>query len=120
MLEKYTTDAWSEFGDAKRRYKLKTMPKFLWLHAKRFSKNDFFREKKPALIQFPLTNLPLNGQAYDLVANVVHVGSAKDGAYKVQVKHCEQWYQAQDLIITEVLPEQVAVSEAYLLLYRRV
>jgi U4/U6.U5 tri-snRNP-associated protein 2 len=35
------------------------LPKYLILHVKRFTKNNFFVEKNPTLVNFPLKNLDL-------------------------------------------------------------
>jgi U4/U6.U5 tri-snRNP-associated protein 2 len=54
---------------------------------------------------------------YDLIANVVHEGKAKsgEGVYKVQLSRSqEQWYQIQDLIVEETLPQMIFLSEAYI------
>jgi U4/U6.U5 tri-snRNP-associated protein 2 len=84
---------------------------------------------------------------YDLVANVVHEGKPGEGAFRAQVLHRADslWYapgsrlcarpcaprrltravpaalryEAQDLSVAEVLPQQVALSEALLLVYER-
>ena len=41
----------------RRLYKIKKLPKYLILHYKRFTKNEFFKEKNPTIINFPLNNL---------------------------------------------------------------
>lgn len=59
------------------------MPDYLFIHTKRFSKNQFFKEKNPTIVQFPLKGFELKNRKYDLIANLVHCGSANDGYYKV-------------------------------------
>jgi U4/U6.U5 tri-snRNP-associated protein 2 len=71
---------------------------------------------------------------YDLVANVVHdspadvgrEGTARDalqeGSYKCHVQHRaghQQWYEIQDLHVQEIMPQQIGVSESYLLILER-
>ena len=58
---------------------------------------------------------------YDLIANVVHDGKPEEGIYKVfvQRKSDELWYEMQDLHVGEVLPQVVALSEAYLQIYEQ-
>jgi len=72
---------------------------------------------------------------YDLVANVVHDGDPKKGTYRVHVLQkvrililhnfivsfalaCLQgtgkWYEMQDLHVTEVLPQMITLTEAYI------
>ena len=43
----------------KRKYIIKKLPKYLFLHIKRFSKNNFFKEKNPMIVNFPLRDLDL-------------------------------------------------------------
>jgi U4/U6.U5 tri-snRNP-associated protein 2 len=54
---------------------------------------------------------------YDLVANISHEGlpGANNGTYKVHVvnKGNEQWYQIQDLIVEEIMPQMIFLSESY-------
>lgn len=72
---------------------------------------------------------------YDLVANIVHdspadvgrEGTAHDplqeGSYKCHVQHRagqkQQWYEIQDLHVQEIMPQQIGVSESYLLILER-
>lgn len=63
---------------------------------KRFVKNNFFMEKNPTIVTFPLTDLLLSDETvkYNLVANICHEGTAKVGFYKIHVKNeaNNQWY----------------------------
>lgn len=55
---------------------------------------------------------------YDLLANICHEGKpeAGEGTYKVHVRQrgTEQWYQIQDLIVEEILPQMIFLSESYI------
>lgn len=113
----------------RRKMKITRLPKFLVLHVKRFVKNQFFTEKNPTIVNFPVKGLNLGEcvpvpegkpAVYDLVANVVHEGKAGEGTYRVQVQRKSEgvWYEVQDLQVTEVLPQVVALSEAYLQVYQ--
>ena len=42
-----------------RRFRITKLPQFLVLHMKRFTKNQFFREKNPTIVNFPVKNLEL-------------------------------------------------------------
>jgi U4/U6.U5 tri-snRNP-associated protein 2 len=61
------------------------------------------------------------GTKYDLVASVSHEGKAMEGSYKAHVHRRveDTWYEVQDLSVVEVLPQMVALSEAYLQVYER-
>ena len=43
----------------RRRYRLTRLPAYLVLHMKRFTKNNFFWEKNPTIVNFPVRNLEL-------------------------------------------------------------
>ncbi|CAI5463932.1 unnamed protein product [Closterium sp. Yama58-4] len=120
---------------ARMRYRITRLPRYLILHMKRFKKNNFFIEKNPTLVNFPVKNLelkdylPLEGvegggklrSKYDLIANIVHDGKPGEGSYRafVQRKAEEAWYEMQDLHVTETLPQMVALSEAYIQIYEQ-
>ncbi|KAK1443627.1 ubiquitin carboxyl-terminal hydrolase like protein [Babesia gibsoni] len=116
------------------RYRLWKLPEYLVINIKRFTRNNFFLEKNPTIISFPMKNLDLadylderaakddNGSTrYDLVCNVCHQGSPTAGSYKIYTHHLPSgdWYELDDLLVTSVLPQFVAQSESYIQVYRR-
>ena len=78
-----------------------------------------------------LPNLLLD--KYDLVANITHdlpaeVGREgtqrnplEEGSYRCHVSHkaTGQWYEMQDLNVTETMPQLIGVSESLLLIFER-
>lgn len=56
---------------------------------------------------------------YDLIGNVVHDGKPGAGTYRLHVhrKSEDAWYEVQDLRVTEILPQMVALSETYMQVY---
>eukprot|EP00466_Bigelowiella_natans_P020560 jgi/Bigna1/38181/e_gw1.24.16.1 len=120
----------------KRRFQLSKLPRYLIIHYKRFTSNNWFKEKNPTLVNFPLYNLDMSpyvafperpseddmkSKRYDLIANICHVGTAKDGTYKAHVMHrgMKQWFEFEDLHIntSETMAQQVALSECYIQIY---
>lgn len=118
----------------RRKFRITRMPKYLMLHMKRFTKNNFFVEKNPTIVNFPIKNLDLGAvippdekkkgnktakAKFDLVANVCHDGKAGQGTYRVHVhrKVEDAWYEVQDLRVVEVLPQIVSLSETYMQIY---
>ncbi|OMO97382.1 Peptidase C19, ubiquitin carboxyl-terminal hydrolase 2 [Corchorus olitorius] len=119
------------------RYRVTKLPQYLILHMRRFTKNNFFREKNPTLVNFPVKNLELKDyiplpaaptkeneklrSKYDLISNIVHDGKPDEGFYRVfvQRKSEELWYEMQDLHVSETLPQMVALSEAYMQIYEQ-
>ncbi|XP_022716194.1 U4/U6.U5 tri-snRNP-associated protein 2-like [Durio zibethinus] len=121
---------------ARMRYRVTRLPQYLILHMRRFTKNNFFREKNLTLVNFPVKNLELKDyiplpapnkenerlrSKYDLIANIVHDGKPDEGFYRVfvQRKSEELWYEMQDLHVSETLPQMVALSEAYMQIYEQ-
>ncbi|KAL9146764.1 hypothetical protein ABFS82_13G132000 [Erythranthe guttata] len=120
---------------ARMRYRVTRLPKYLILHMRRFTKNNFFVEKNPTLVNFPVKNLELKDyiplpapvenrrlrSKYDLIANIVHDGKPGEGSYRVfvQRKSEELWYELQDLHVSETLPQMVALSETYMQIYEQ-
>jgi U4/U6.U5 tri-snRNP-associated protein 2 len=86
---------------------------------KRFSKNNFFKEKNPTIVSFPITNLEFNQARYDLISNVRHEGDSDKGQYTVHVNHkaLDKWYLLNDLDVKQVMPEEVSISESYMQVY---
>lgn len=58
---------------------------------------------------------------YNLVANIVHDGDPKKGTYRVHILHKAngQWYEMQDLHVTEILPQMITLTESYIQIYER-
>ncbi len=112
------------------------MPPYIILYIKRFTKNTFYVEKNPTIVNFPIKSIEFgdllapelrdkypNGYAsYDLMANIVHDGLPDKGAYKVHILHegSGKWFEMQDLHIDKILPEILPLSEAYVQIYKRV
>mmetsp|Transcript_23610 Transcript_23610/g.42677 ORF Transcript_23610/g.42677 Transcript_23610/m.42677 type:complete len:505 (-) Transcript_23610:43-1557(-) len=116
-----------------RRYSLRRLPPYIVCVVKRFRNNNFFVEKNPTIVTFPLKGLdmrdyihpdcqPANPETkYDLVANVCHDGKPERGTYKLQTYHqpTSQWFELHDLRVTAVLPQMVALTESYIQIYQR-
>ena len=120
-----------------RTYRLTNLPTYLIVHYKRFTTNQFFREKNPTIVTFPtktalrlsdVVPVPVDGKtgvcevsSYDLIANICHDGTPDAGTYRAQVFHKSDgnWYDMRDLSVEEVLPQQVALTETYMQIWER-
>ncbi|XP_043940220.1 U4/U6.U5 tri-snRNP-associated protein 2 [Protopterus annectens] len=116
-----------------KRFQLTKLPPYLIFYIKRFTKNNFFVEKNPTIVNFPITNVDLreylseevqaahNQTTYDLIANVVHDGKPTEGCYRIHVLHhgTGKWYELQDLQVTDILPQMITLSEAYIQIWKR-
>lgn len=112
------------------KYRITKLPEHLIVTYSRFAKNNFFVEKNPTIVTFPVRGLnladhipvPANEPAtYDLIANIVHDGTPDKGSYRAFVYHAsdKNWYETQDLRVVEVLPQQVSLTETYVQIYQR-
>jgi len=139
LLEKFNGEKIHEViakgGESReiKRYSMRKLPPYQVFLIKRFRKNNFFVEKNPTVVNFPLKDLDLvhcvhpdcvqsNPETkYDLVCNIVHEGKPDSGSYKVQCLHAstQQWYEMQDLVVKPILPQMVAVTESYIQIYQR-
>ena len=56
---------------------------------------------------------------YDLLGNITHAGKPNEGSYKSHIycKPKDQWYEMEDLHVTETMPQLVSVSESYMQFY---
>uniref|UniRef100_A0A8D1RHH5 ubiquitinyl hydrolase 1 n=1 Tax=Sus scrofa TaxID=9823 RepID=A0A8D1RHH5_PIG len=70
-----------------KRFQLTKLPPYLIFCIKRFTKNNFFVEKNPTIVNFP-------------------IGTGK-------------WYELQDLQVTDILPQMITLSEAYIQIWKR-
>mmetsp|Transcript_9088 Transcript_9088/g.55379 ORF Transcript_9088/g.55379 Transcript_9088/m.55379 type:complete len:591 (-) Transcript_9088:552-2324(-) len=133
ILQKYDgTTVTDDPRTGRRTFRILTLPAYLTLHVKRFSTNNFFREKNRTIVNFSIkgldisTYLPLpKAQAlhakYNLVGNIFHQGPPEGGSYQCHVhrKSDNQWYQIEDLHVERTLPQVVSLSETYILVYER-
>jgi len=117
-----------------KRFEITRLPKFIILYIKRFTKNTFFVEKNPTIVNFPVKSIEFGdllseedkathkeGTTYDLMANIVHDGSPEKGSYKAHILHkgSGKWFELQDLHATEILPQMITLTEAYIQIYER-
>ncbi|KAF8908813.1 cysteine proteinase [Mucidula mucida] len=129
VLSKYDGKSTQEALGTLRRYQAESLPSYLILSYKRFTKNVFVEEKNPTIVNFPLRGLDMREYLsgthpqpilYDLVANVVHesvAGTTRDKentVWKVHLLAGERWYQIQDLIVEEVRKEMIFLGETVL------
>lgn len=137
LLEKFDGETSVELrGGLLRRFRLvHPLPRYLIFHYKRFRLNNFFVEKNPTLVTFPVKNLEVKdyvdgeipaksnyGTKYNLVSNVTHEGKPDGGQYICHVlnRATDEWYSVQDLHVQEMLAQQVALKETYLQIFERI
>lgn len=114
-----------------KKFQLTGLPPYLILYHKRFTKNTFYIEKNPTIVNFPVKNIDLSEYltdevkarhpepVYDLVANIVHDGEPESGTYRCHILHkgTAKWYELQDLHVKEIEPQMLTLTESYIQIY---
>ncbi|XP_014668010.1 PREDICTED: U4/U6.U5 tri-snRNP-associated protein 2-like [Priapulus caudatus] len=142
LLQKFNGSQEKEYKTSKesivKRFEITKLPPYLIICIKRFNKNLFYVEKNPTIVNFPVKNIDLADvlskdeevqrkhphTSYDLVANIVHdsLGGSdqgEKGTYRVHILHkgTGKWFELQDLHVTEILPQMITLTEAYIQIY---
>ncbi|KAI5632680.1 ubiquitin carboxyl-terminal hydrolase domain-containing protein [Phthorimaea operculella] len=136
LLSKFNGQTSKEYKTYKenflKRFEITQLPPYLILYIKRFTKNTFFVEKNPTVVNFPVKNVDFGDiltpeikakhkgkSVYELVGNIVHDGTPEKGTYRAHVLHkpTQQWYEMQDLHVTSILPQMITLTEAYIQIY---
>lgn len=107
-------------------YRLAHLPPYLILTVKRLVRSKFSFEKNPCIVDLPVEKLAIEdkiGQTtlYSLAAAIIHDGEAENGKYRVALRHkaSGNWYSLSDMAVEKTMPQLVALSETYLLLYSK-
>ncbi|CAB3397203.1 unnamed protein product [Caenorhabditis bovis] len=132
LLEKFNGQVEKEYKTYKdnimKRFELLQLPDYLIITYKRFQKNQWFVEKNPTIVNFPICNVDFYDcladdakekhkfTTYDLVANIVHEGKYEDGSYRIQVVHqgTGKWFELEDLHVKDMLPQMIVLAESYI------
>jgi U4/U6.U5 tri-snRNP-associated protein 2 len=135
LFSKFNGKTESEYkelrGSVFRRFKVTFLPEYLILVIKRFTKNTFFREKNPTIVNFPVQEFDFGDivgseqkESYNLIANIVHEGPPEPGkgTYRLHVLHAgsSRWFEIQDLHVTDILPQLISLSESYIQVWKKV
>lgn len=136
ILEQFNNKNEKEYKTYKdnflKRFEITKLPPYLIIYFKRFTKNTFFVEKNCTIINFPIKNVDFGdiltdevkarhkNTVYNLLANVIHDGEPEKGTYRVHILHkaTGKWYEMQDLHVTDILPQMITLSEAYIQIYQ--
>lgn len=108
-------------------YEMYKAPEYLVLHLMRFKSKQFQNEKNSAFVDFPLSDLDLSEvlissekpPLYNLYAVSNHFGGLGGGHYTAYIKHSDVWFELDDSRVSQVNPEQVVSSSAYVLFYKQ-
>ncbi|KAI3386222.1 hypothetical protein SNEBB_000629 [Seison nebaliae] len=138
ILKKYDGQTETEFKTHEenfiKKYEILHLPKYLILYYERFTKNNFFVEKNPTIVNFKIKDVDfrelLNDEnltktkntRYNLLANIVHDGDLENGSYRIYIHHksTDEWYEIQDLHFRKALPEIITLSECYIQIWEQI
>ncbi|CAJ0563850.1 unnamed protein product, partial [Mesorhabditis spiculigera] len=115
-----------------KRFEILELPNYLIIVYQRFKKNQFFVEKNPTIVNFPISNIDLYDAladeakpkhkytTYDLVANIVHDGKPSEGRNRVQIHHkgTGKWFEMEDLHVKDILPQMITLAESYIQIWK--
>lgn len=127
------TETFDNIKKEAKTYIITKLPRYLILYHKRFTKNNWFKEKNTTIVNFPLKYLdfkncikgyssnPKQPTKFNLISNVCHEGEPDKGTYRVHIlnKSKHAWYEMQDLMVKEILPQLITLSECYLQFWER-
>ncbi|XP_024985161.1 ubiquitin carboxyl-terminal hydrolase 8-like isoform X2 [Cynara cardunculus var. scolymus] len=115
---------------ASKKLDLWRLPEILIIHLKRFSYNQFLKDKLETFVDFPIDNFDLSnytvhkeGQSsflYKLYAVSNHYGGMGGGHYTAFVQCGQQWYEFNDSQVFPISEDQIKTSAAYVLFYKRI
>ncbi|EDV26510.1 uncharacterized protein TRIADDRAFT_22897 [Trichoplax adhaerens] len=108
--------------------RIKTLPRVLCLHLKRFRWSSCIRKKLDIYVEFPMIGLDMkpyltlkqtsNGRSmYDLIAVVEHHGSGYGSGHYTAYAYKDGWYHFNDSTVSVAMEEHVIKCKAYILFY---
>lgn len=75
LLSKFDGSSWTDSvtseAHVRRKYRILQLPRYLVLHLVRFTRNNFYLEKNPTIVTFPVKNLEMRDFLCDPSADVV-------------------------------------------------
>ncbi|KAJ3361326.1 hypothetical protein HDU91_003979, partial [Kappamyces sp. JEL0680] len=128
LLQRFDGKSTMELKGTLKRYSIARLPEYLMFCIKRFTKNDFNSEKNPTILNFPVKNMDMSqylssdnadlSTKFDLIANITYEGTEQmeSGVFKVEVVHPsnDQWFQIQDLFVSQVMAQMIILGESYI------
>ena len=109
--------------DFTKKYVINRMPYVLILSLKRFKFNQNSNFKLRQMITYPLKDLELGGNKYDLYGVINHYGNINSGHYTCIIKkrdkekNKDRWIMCDDSHVYEIEEKRVMNANAYILFY---
>ncbi|KAH8061308.1 alpha-tubulin binding protein [Aureococcus anophagefferens] len=123
VLTKYNgvklSDSVKSGVQSRKRYVIRRLPKYLIFHFARFTKNNFAdSEKNPTIVHIPVKDLELRDQ-FALEGEAAAEGAKTKYDLCANAATSDQWYEIQDLHVSETMPQLIGLSESLLCIYQR-
>lgn len=112
-----------EHRQAYKKLDIMILPKILIIQIKRFKSSGsglLHNEKNDTLVDFPIKNLIIKGQKYNLFAVSQHYGTCFFGHYKAICLCNGEFYEYDDETVYKIDEGRIVDSNAYILFYERV
>ena len=115
---KWLNEKDNKYYDAYKRLCVKTYPKYLIIHLKRFSFTHRRPTKNTAVVNMDM-NLNLNNNNFTLRSIIFHMGNTGGGHYISLIFKNDKWYLCNDSSITEVNNIDNYINKGYIYLYSK-
>ena len=93
------------------------LSQILIVSLKRFKYSSIINNKINTFVKYPLKNLEINNELFDLYGVIHHIGSLNSGHYTCMLKINEKWFLFDDAHFREISEENVVSYSAYILIY---
>jgi hypothetical protein len=101
VLQKFDGSTWTDTmtseAHVRRKYRILQLPRFLVLHLVRFTRNNFYLEKNPTIVTFPVRNLELKEFLPQGTAIPAGVGAKRVAEEKSMLAGCPSVPQLQEM-----------------------
>lgn len=88
LLKKFDGSSWTDTmtseAHVRRQYRILQLPRYLILHLVRFTRNNFYLEKNPTIVTFPVKNLEMRDFLQDPTSSKDDAEGAGEGVMDVQ------------------------------------
>ncbi|CAN0023950.1 unnamed protein product [Ectocarpus sp. 12 AP-2014] len=127
VLDKYNGENWTDVVKGgvltRKRYVLRRLPRYLIFHLARFTKNNFYVEKNPTIVNFPVKNLELKDwlraedpglpKEEDLAGMSIKQLKAHLNKYSISSKECVERRDLEEKVrdtLIKTVPELLATK----------
>ena len=93
------------------------LSQILIVSLKRFKYSSIINNKINTFVKYPLKNLEINNELFDLYGVIHHIGSLNSGHYTCMLKINNKWFLFDDSHFREISEENVVSYTAYILIY---